>query len=129
MKCYNEETTRRFLRTRFSAEERGGREASLTSTACLGVCLGGDNRQQLQQKMSSLGVARRLPAVMASCSTNSHSEGAGAGGARETSSNLAGFQAFGFYSLAPMKAWFPWEKTSCLTVQSAGRASRAQPGL
>lgn len=72
MKCYNEETTRRFLRTRFSAEDRGGREASLTSTLCLGVCLAGDNRQQLQQKMSSLGVARRLPAVMASCSTNSH---------------------------------------------------------
>lgn len=60
MKCYNEETTRWFLRTRFSAEERGGREASLTSTTCLCVCLGGDNRQQLQQKMSSLGVARRL---------------------------------------------------------------------
>lgn len=82
-----------------------------------------------EQPGSGQEAAAHQPAVMASCSTNSHSEGEGARGARETSSTLAGFQAFGFYSLAPMKAWFPWEKTSCLKVKSAGCASRAQPGL
>lgn len=77
-----------------------------------------------EQPGSGQEAAAHQPAVMASCSTNSHSEGEGARGARETSSTLAGFQAFGFYSLAPMKAWFPWEKTSCLKVKSAGHASR-----